>query len=213
MDIIQALIVYYSLYVIRADVTVFLGAFIVVNILAFPLVNWLVKRISKQTIYRALLPLAMIAALGVAVYPAGAPTAGVYALAACLAVGMSGSIIMVWVMFPDVMDDAELQVGRRDAGVYSGLMTLIRGISTAIGITVIGWMLELTGYLAPEDYETAVQPDAVLIGIRVTLAVAVIVIMGLAWWLSARYPLTLERCAEIRQELAERNDGEADADD
>ena len=211
MDIIQALIVYYSLYVVRADVTVFLGAFIVINVIAFPFVNSLVKRISKQTIYRALLPLAMIAALGVAVYPAGAPIAGVYVLAACLAVGMSGSMIMVWVMFPDVMDDAELKVGRRDAGIYSGLMTLIRGIATAIGIMVIGWMLELTGYLAPEDYENAVQPDAVLIGIRVTLAASVIVIMGLAWFLSARYPLTLERCAEIRQELAERNDEKAEA--
>lgn len=206
MDIIQALVVYYALYVVGANVTIFLGSFIVVNLIAFPILNALVKRLSKHKIYRTLLPVAMLASLGVALYPADAPTAGIYALGACLAVGMCGSITMVWVMFPDVMDDAELKTRRRDAGVYSGLMTLIRGIATALGILVIGWMLELTGYLPPEDYADPVQPDAVLIGIRITLATSVIVIMGLAWLSSARYPLTMERCAAIRAELAARED-------
>lgn len=204
MDIIQALVVYYALYVVRANVTIFLGSFIVVNIIAFPIINRLVKRISKHLIYRTLLPVAMLAAIGVALYPSDAPSSGVYALGACLAVGMCGAITMVWVMFPDVMDDAELTTRRRDAGIYSGLMTLIRGIASALGILIIGWMLELTGYLPPEDYADPVQPGAVLLGIRITLAVSVIVIMGLAWWSAARYPLDRDRCDQIQHALAER---------
>lgn len=204
MDIIQALIVYYALYVVRANVTIFLGAFIVVNVIAFPIVNVLVKRVSKNAIYRTLLPLAFVAALGVAMYPPEWPSVGVYALGAVLAVGMCGSILMVWVMFPDVMDHAELVTGTRNAGVYSGLMTLIRGIATALALLILGWMLQWSGYLAPENYADPVQPDSVGISIRVTLAVAVIVIMGWAWWLAARYPLTLPECARMQEELAEQ---------
>ncbi len=209
MDIIQALIVYYALYVVRANVTIFLGSFIVVNIIAFPIVNYLVKRVSKQVIYRTLLPLAMLGALAVGFYPADAPSAGVYALGAVLAVGMCGSILMVWVMFPDIMDDAELRTGRRDAGIYSGLMTLIRGVATALAILLIGWMLQLTGYLPPEDYADPVQPDSVLWGIRITLAISVVVIMGSAWWSARTYPLTLQRCAAMQDELRELRAAEA----
>lgn len=213
LDIIQALIVYYALYVVRAEVTIFLGSFIVVNLIAFPILNVLVKRVSKHTIYRRLLPIAMIAAIGIACYPADAPAAGLYALGACLAIGMCGSMTMVWVMFPDVMDDAELRTRRRDTGIYSGLMTLIRGIATALALLVIGWMLQLTGYLAPEDYGDAVQPEAVLLGIRVTIGLAVVVIMGLAWFSAARYPLTRERCARDQTDLAvRRGDATKDAD-
>lgn len=203
MDIIQALIVYYALYVVRANVTIFLGSFIVVNIIAFPIVNRLVKRVSKQAIYRTLLPLAMVGALAVGFYPAHWPSAGVYALGAVLAVGMCGSILMVWVMFPDIMDDAELATRRRDAGVYSGLMTLIRGIATALAILLIGWMLQLTGYLPPEDYADPSQPPAVLWGIRITLALSVLVIMGTAWWSARSYPLTRQRCVDMQVELHE----------
>lgn len=201
MDIIQALIVYYALYVVGANVTIFLGSFIVVNIIAFPIVNRLVKHVSKQTIYRTLLPLALAGAVAVGFYPPHWPSAGVYALGVVLAVGMCGSILMVWVMFPDVMDDAELSTRRRDAGIYSGLMTLIRGVATAGAILLIGWMLQLTGYLPPEDYANPVQPASVLWGIRITLATSVVVIMGSAWWSARSYPLTLQRCAEMQDEL------------
>lgn len=65
-------------------------------------------------------------------------------------------------------------------------------------------MLHLTGYLAPEDYVDPVQPPAVLWGIRATLGVTVIVVMGWAWWLAGRYPLTRARCIEMQVELEER---------
>lgn len=209
MDIIQAIIVYYALYVVQANVTIFLGAFIAVNIIAFPIVNVLVKRISKHVVYRTLIPLALLGATGIACFPSSWDATGLYVLALVTAVGMCGSILMVWVMFPDVMDDAELRTGERNSGVYSGLMTLIRGIATALALLVIGWMLDLTGYLPPEDYADPVQPASVILGLRITIAVAVLVIMGWAWWLAKTYPLTRQRCAEIQAELAQRRPEES----
>ena len=204
MDIIQALIVYYALYVVKANVTIFLGSFIVVNLIAFPIVGRLLKRVSKHSIYRTLLPVALLASVALALYPASGPSLGIYLLGAVLAVGMCGAVLMVWVMFPDVMDDAERVTTRRDAGVYSGLMTLIRGIATALALLIIGWLLQWTGYLPPEDYADPVQPDAVLIGLRLTLVISVVAIMSWAYWLAARYPLTMARSAEIQAELRTR---------
>lgn len=201
MDVIQALIVYYTLYVVQANVTVFLGCFIAVNIVAFPLVHHLVTRVSKHLIYRTLVPLALVAALGVAWYPSSASTAGIYILGAVLAVGMCGPVLMVWVMFPDVMDDSELTTGTRNAGIYSGLMTLIRGIATALALLVIGWMLDLTGYVPAKDYINPVQPESVLWGIRLTLGATVVIVMGWAWWLAGRYQLDRRRCLQMQTEL------------
>ncbi|MDO5494878.1 MAG: MFS transporter [bacterium] len=201
MDVISALIVYYALYVVQLNVTVFLGIFIVVNLVGFLVVNQLVKRVDKNFIYRALIPMALAGALGIGSYPAGAPGWGLYAVAAVVAMGVGGAVLMSWVMFPDVIDDAELTTGARNAGAYAGLMTLIRGISTAITVQLIGLMLQLTGYRPPEDYANAVQPEATQIGIRVTLAGAIIVFMSAGWWFARRYPLTLERCKEMQREL------------
>lgn len=207
MDIVQAVVVYYALYVVKANVTVFLGAFIVVNLIAFPVVNALVKRISKATIYRALLPLAVLAAAGVAMYPADGSSLGVYLFGGLLAVGMCGSILMPWVMFPDMMDDAELRTGQRDAGIYSGLMTLIRGVASALALLIIGWTLELTGYTRPEQgsYGSSAQPASVQIGIRLNLGLGVTIVMGWAWWLARRYPLSRQQCARMQTELAARH--------
>lgn len=78
MDVVSALIVYYSLYVVRLNVTVFLGIFIVVNLVGFLVVGRLVKTVSKNVIYRTLIPLALVGAIGIGTYPGSWPTWGAY---------------------------------------------------------------------------------------------------------------------------------------
>ena len=107
-------------------------------------------------------------------------------------------------MFPDVIDDAELTTGQRNAGAFSGLMTLTRGLSTALAIQLIGLMLQLTGYRVPTDYFQPTQPDAVQIGIRATMAGTIIVLMSLGWWISGRYPLTRPVCERMQVQLREQ---------
>ena len=111
---------------------------------------------------------------------------------------------MSWVMFPDVIDDAELTTGWRNAGAFSALMTLTRGMATAVAIQLIGLMLQLTGYRVPTDYFQPTQPDAVQIGIRATMAGTIIVLMSLGWWISGRYPLTRPVCERMQVQLWEQ---------
>ena len=68
-------------------------------------------------------------------------------------------------------------------------------------------MLQLAGYRAPAGTEVVVQSDAVQWGIRLTLLLAVAVLLSLGWWISRRYPLTLARCRAMQEELAARRIG------
>lgn len=208
MDIISATILYFSANVVHGvNATVFLGTFIAVNLAAFPLVSQLVKRVSKHTIYRTLLPLALVAIWVVALYPRNGPVLGLYAAAALVAIGMSGAQLLSWVIFPDVLDAAELATGRRDAGSYGGLMTFTRGVAAAVTIQLIGLMLHFTGYRVPVPGQLPPQqPDSAVWGIRLVLLIGVFTLLSLAWFVSRRYPLTLQRCREMTAELTARRD-------
>lgn len=201
MDVVSTLVFYYSLYVVRLNVTVFLGIFITVNLIGFVVVGRVVRSVSKNVIYRAPIPVALLGAAGIGLYPADWPAFGPYLCAIAVAAGISGGVLMSWVMFPDVIDDAELATGQRNAGAFAGLMTLIRGLSTAVAIQLIGLMLQLTGYQVPTDYVQPTQPDAVQIGIRATMAGTIIVFMSLGWWVSGRYPLTRPVCEQMQVQL------------
>lgn len=205
MDIVSATVLYYALYVVRgASSTVFLGAFIVVNVIAYPIVSWLVGRISKHLIYRTLLPVAVVATVAVALFPADGPVALVYAFAVALAAGMTGAQLMVWVMFPDVLDAAELQTGQRNAGSFTGLMTFTRGIASALVIQALGLVLALSGYVAPAANEVPEQPDSVIWGIRLFMLIGIAVLLTLGWVLSRTYPLTRDVALANQAELERR---------
>ncbi len=60
--------------------------------------------------------------------------------------GIVGTTTIPWVMLPSVTDVDELITGEKRAGIYSGMMTLIRKIVSAAVIFVIGVLLDLIGF-------------------------------------------------------------------
>ena len=126
----------------------------------------------------------------------------VYVLAGILALGLAASEIMVWTIFPDVVDDGELAQGERNAGSFSGLMFLIRTVASAGASFLVGWVLQFTGYQATHHGQgTVPQPESALWGIRLVMLVAVVVFMGTAFFVARRFVLTHARCAVLQQEL------------
>lgn len=204
-DIISATVLYYALYVVAgASSQVFLGIFIAVNVIAYPIVTWLVGRVSKQRVYATLIPLALVGAAAVAFFPSDGPVPVLYLCAVALAAGMSGAQLMCWVMFPDVLDAAELESGQRNAGSYSGLMTFTRGIASALVIQALGIVLQVTGYRAPVAAEVPVQSDATIWGIRWFLFVGITLLLGMGWFVARRYPLTRSVALANQAELKHR---------
>lgn len=207
MDILAAGILYFSKYVARGSSTVFLGIFIGVQLLLFPVVNVLVNKVDKKKIYYFGLPLAVVSFALVGLYPATWPIVGAYALTGLTAVGFAGAQLMSWIIFPDVIDVAELKDGERATGSFSGIMTFIRKASSAIAIQIFGLMLAFSGYIQPADPTVfQPQPDSAILGIRIAMAGSFVILMTAGYFLARRFPLTNQDSAAVRAMLKARED-------
>ena len=192
LDIVAAVTMYYAIYVVKGmSTTVFLGIFLGVQLLMFPLIGRLVDKVSKTKIYRLGIPVAIFGSLCIALYPAGWPVMGVYSLTALTALGFAGAQTMSWIMFPDVADMAEMGLMERITGSLSGMMAFIRTISTAVATFLIGSMLSITGFVTPtDDIPMPPQPEAAIWGIRLVIFLPFLLLMGFAWLKAKGFRLT-----------------------
>lgn len=205
MDILATGIMYYAIYVAKGSSTVFLGIFIGVQLLMFPLINYLVNIVDKRKIYYFGLPLALVAFIGVGLYPSDFPVIGAYILTGLTAIGFAGAQLMSWIIFPDAVDVGELKFKERATGSYSGIMTFIRKTASAVAIQVFGIMLAVSGYVkATETIPTPVQPDSALLGIRIAMVGSFVVLMSIGYFVGRRFALTNAISHKVREFLALR---------
>lgn len=187
MDTVSAVIIYYGLYVVKGiSSTVFLGIFLAMQLLMFPVLSRLMRTVSKTKLYRAGLPVAILGAAGIALYPAGGPAIGVYALTAVTALGFAGAMTLSWIIYPDIVDIGELNDGKRSAGAYSATMTFIRQVSSAFTIFVVGNALNWSGFITPtEAVPQPEQPSSTVWAIRLIILLT-FAVLGSNGWLAAR---------------------------
>lgn len=212
LDVVTTQLLAYTTYAVHVNSTLFMAVVIVINFVGFAVTNRLLTKISKNTIYRTLLPLAVLAAIAVAAWPSSWAAWPIYVVAAVFAVGIAGSQQMPWVMFPDVVDAAEIQQGRRDGGTLAGLMSLTRSLCSAVMIFVIGLVLQASGYRAGVAGDG--QPESAVLALRLVIGLAVAGFSVLGWVLARRYPITREvataqqrRVQRIRDEAANPGTG------
>ncbi len=203
MDIVTGVVIYYARYAVpevRSDV--FAAVFALVSIGLLPVLMRLVGRVNKNLLYARMIPVSMLAMIGIACWPTNREVWPVYLLSGVFAIGLAAMLVTIWVMFPDVVDDGELRQGARNAGSFSGVMVLVRTLASALATFATGLVLELTGYQhAQHGIERLAQPESALWGIRLTMLVSVLVLMGTAWFVARRYPLTRARCLRMHDEL------------
>ncbi|MDD4988430.1 MAG: MFS transporter [Candidatus Izemoplasmatales bacterium] len=203
MDILSAGIMYYALYVAKGSSTVFLGIFIGVQLLMFPLINALVNKVDKKKIYYFGLPLALVAFIGVGIYPSDWPIIGAYILTGFTALGFAGAQLISWIIFPDAVDVGELRFGYRPTGSFSGIMTFIRQAASAIAIQIFGIMLSVSGYIkATEEVPIPVQPDSAILGIRIAMVGSFVLLMAIGYLVARRFVLTRKKSEQVRRLLA-----------
>lgn len=192
LDLLSAIALYYSLYVIRGmDETIFMASFLVVQLLMLPVLNLMVNKVSKTKLYRFGLPLSVAAAIFIGLFPAEGNVIFVYIATALMAIGFAGAQTMSWIIFPDVVDIAHLGLGERISGSLSGVMTFIRKVASAIAIFIIGNVLSLTGYIEPETVgEVVVQPESTITGFRIIFIFSWVVIMGIGFILARRFKIS-----------------------
>lgn len=162
------------------------------------------ERIGKQNVYY-LGALFFVAALMGLFFLQPGQVAGTFVMAVMAGIGISVGYLVPWSMVPDVVELDELQTGRRREGIFYGFFVFLQKMGLALGLFVSGWVLDLAGYInATPGQPDPVQPASALLAMRVLIGPVSAVILLLSFLAVRAYPITRQRHAEIRAELAKR---------
>ena len=203
MDVFSTGVALFASYVTtpKGSVTVFLGIFIAVQLLAFPLVNKLIKTVDINKIYRFGLPLSIVALVMFAVFGSNLYIA--YGCVFFVALGFAGAQLTSWIMFPHAVDAGELLYNKRQSGGCSAIMTFARKSSSALVIFLFSLVLEFTGY----DKNLAVQNISAQNGIKYVMAFTCIIFMVLGFVMARRYVISQRVNAQVQKYLALKREG------
>ena len=206
MDVFSTGVALFASYVTnpKGSVTVFLGIFIAVQLLAFTVIHKLVKTTNINKIYGFGLPLSIVALIAFAIFGSNLYVA--YGCVFFVAVGFAGAQLTSWIMFPHTVDAGELLTGKRQSGSYSAIMTFARKSSSALVIFLFSLVLEFTGYNA--DLE--IQPTSAQNGIKYVMAFTCIAFMVLGFVMARRYVLSREKNAQVEKYLTLSREGGMD---
>ena len=203
MDVFSTGVAIFAAYVTKpkGSTTVFLGIFIAVQLLAFPIINKLIKTVGANKIYGFGLPLSVVALIAFAVFGSNLYIA--YVCVFFVALGFAGAQLTSWIMFPHAVDAGELVLGKRQSGGSSAIMTFARKSSSALVIFLFSLVLQFTGY----DADLTVQPISAQNGIKYVMAFTCIIFMIFGWIMARKYSLTREKNAKIEKFLAYQREG------
>jgi GPH family glycoside/pentoside/hexuronide:cation symporter len=121
--------------------------------------------------------------------------------------GVSVGYLIPWSMLPDVIDLDELKTGQRREGVFYSFMLVLQKMGLALGLALVGQILEWSGYQSTIAGSTApIQPDSALLAIRlsITLLPLFCVILGVV--LAYFYPITQAVHQEILLKLEQNRE-------
>ncbi|PSB23942.1 MFS transporter [Stenomitos frigidus] len=167
------------------------------------------KRVGKKVVYFMGMSLWIIAEIGLFFLQPG-QNGLMYLLAVMAGFGVSTAYLIPWSMIPDVIELDELNTGQRREGIFYGFMVLLQKVGLAIGLFLVGQVLEYSGFVATAAGQAApMQPPAALWAIRLLIGPVPTVILLVGLLLTYFYPITREVHAEILLKLQERKRNQA----
>jgi GPH family glycoside/pentoside/hexuronide:cation symporter len=111
---------------------------------------------------------------------------------------------LVWSMYADVSDYAELEFNTASTGLVFSSASMAQKFGGAFGGAAVMWLLDAAGSVTPVEGVVATQPDSAISCIWMMMSVipaAVAIITAIFVWL---YPLTTKRVNEIVAALNEQ---------
>ena len=126
------------------------------------------------------------------------------AIAVVIGIGTGVAYAIPWSMLPDVTDLDEAYTGYRQEGIYAGMMTFIRKLSSGAAIFLVGLLLQVSGYTAGAAEQTSAAKTTI-VGI-LTIVPILFVLLGI--FAALRYPIDKHNFAQIRDVVRQRRSGE-----
>lgn len=152
-----------------ANMSMLLGAALIMPVS----LTMLQKKVAKPFIFMCGIPAFILGTIGLAAFPRDAAIPALIIIPLAVAgLGFGMAQMIPWLVFPDVVDVAELKSNDRNPGAYNGTMTFFKKFSSGIAVLIIGWVMQGMGY--DESLGTdALQPESAILGMRIILGAAV----------------------------------------
>ncbi len=202
IDIMSAMLLYFVTHWLRMGdlFELLVGSMFISAIVFLPFWNWVSGRWDKRLAYiTGMLAFILFVALLIFTRP-DTPAPIILGLTALAGVGVAAAHVIPWAILPDAIEWDELHTGQRHEGAFYSLVTLAQKVASWLVLTSLPLLLKSAGYVPG----AAAQPASALSAIRVLMggAPAALLTIGILFALS--YPLSRERHADIRRQLAER---------
>jgi len=198
INMLEGFVMYYMNYwIVREDdVPILFLSVVLAGVLSLPLWTLLTKKLGKKMTAIVTMLFWLITQFGWVVLKPDHPSYWVFIVGAFVGLGWGAAHVMPWAMFPDVMDQDEINTGERREGIYSGIMTFLMKMGNALAMFLIGLTLQAVNYVP-----NVPQTGAALAAMRLIMCFGPIVFIIIALAAAFFYPITTERYAEIRTEL------------
>ncbi|HDP81215.1 MAG TPA: MFS transporter [Spirochaetes bacterium] len=223
IDSLMATLIYFMTYYVgKPDMmTPLLGVCFVTQIIFIPVFDLLSKKTSKRNSFITS-ALIWLATFGYSfIMGPESPATVLFIYVFVVGIGLGGIQVMVFAMFPDIPDIDELKTGERREGVYSGLFTFVRKVSSALAIFIISNSIQIAGYSPPLEQTVdgvkkivqQAQTAEFLLLLRLIFAFIPAIFLVIAIYNCVRYPLSPEIHTRLRELLSRRKSGGAIASD
>lgn len=217
MDIIMSVMMYFmTYYMARAGETNYvLGSLLMAQMAAILIFSAVSRRRGKkQSFLMAASAWLFIMASSIFIGPSQ-PAWVIYAFGALVGLGSGGMVIMIYSILPDVPDVDELYSGERREGTYSGVISFLRQLSTALGIFIVSNSLSIAGFKKPvretiEGVSTLVkqqQTPELIMTLRLMLAFIPVMFLLVCIYNAWRYRLTPELHIKLKTFLYTKREG------
>jgi len=173
------------------------------QIVALPIYLFIISKKGKTFAYRAGAILWIVTAAAILLVPVNANPIVIYVIGALMGLGISGPGLVPHTMYGDVVDAGQLKFKDRLDGQMSGFTNFINKIAQAVGLALV---MAILGFAHFESQDLTLpdivsQPDSAMLAIRIIMAAAPLVFMGIGIFISFRYKIDEAKQKEIAEAI------------
>jgi len=202
VDILQSSLLFYVKYVVQREPQndIIMATIFVIAMFALPIWNWVSKRWSKRYAYIFGIAFWAVVQMILIMMNPSTPLGLILVLCSMAGIGVSAAHVLPWAILPDAIEWYEYETGERHEGMFYSVTTLARKVTSAVSVTFIGPILELTGY----QPNAAIQSEQALWGIKLVIGPLPAVLLVIGIIIAFKYPLGRDDFLRIVEELKSR---------
>lgn len=175
----------------------------IIALMTIPVWRLLSQRVGKKGAFLLSIPALVGSQIGLSLLHSG-QIGLMYGCAIGIGIGLSTVYLVPWAMLPDVIDLDELRNGQRREGLFYSLLMQMQKFGLAIALFLLSQGLNWAGFISTTGGSPMpVQPQSVLVSIRLEIGLIPAMVMVLALFLAYCYPITHEVHETVLLQLKE----------